>query len=106
MDEAYWHMLFASVLTVIMVLWRPTNNNQRYAFTPLLDNADDDEGTCTSWYTWLDWNWRRSFMPLQVFPHAVYSLLAFVSGFTRYSAPIGRSVMLYSLFFLDIIYQK
>ncbi|PZC80949.1 hypothetical protein B5X24_HaOG213718 [Helicoverpa armigera] len=43
MDEAYWHMLFASVLTVIMVLWRPTNNNQRYAFTPLLDNADDDE---------------------------------------------------------------
>ncbi|XP_022814335.1 transmembrane protein 87A isoform X1 [Spodoptera litura] len=43
MDEAYWHMLFASVLTVIMILWRPTNNNQRYAFTPLLDNADDDE---------------------------------------------------------------
>lgn len=26
-----------------MVLWRPTNNNQRYAFTPLLDNPDDDE---------------------------------------------------------------
>lgn len=44
MDEAYWHILFASVLTVIMVLWRPTNNNQRYAFTPLLDNADDDDG--------------------------------------------------------------
>ncbi|XP_026732560.1 transmembrane protein 87A [Trichoplusia ni] len=43
MDEAYWHILFASVLSVIMVLWRPTNNNQRYAFTPLLDNADDDE---------------------------------------------------------------
>ncbi|XP_048480725.1 transmembrane protein 87A isoform X2 [Plutella xylostella] len=43
MDEAYWHILFASVLTVIMVLWRPTNNNQRYAFTPLLDNADDDD---------------------------------------------------------------
>ncbi|CAB3222594.1 unnamed protein product [Arctia plantaginis] len=43
MDEAYWHILFASVLTVIMVLWRPTNNNQRYAFTPLLDYAEDDE---------------------------------------------------------------
>lgn len=27
-----------------MILWRPTNNNQRYAFTPLLDNADDDDG--------------------------------------------------------------
>lgn len=26
-----------------MILWRPTNNNQRYAFTPLLDAADDDE---------------------------------------------------------------
>ncbi|CAK1540721.1 unnamed protein product [Leptosia nina] len=43
MDEAYWHILFAGVLTVIMVLWRPTNNNQRYAFTPLLDNAEDDD---------------------------------------------------------------
>ncbi|XP_049868365.1 transmembrane protein 87A [Pectinophora gossypiella] len=43
MDEAYWHMLFAAVLTVIMILWRPTNNNQRYAFTPLLDNAEDDD---------------------------------------------------------------
>lgn len=43
MDSAYWHMLFASVLAVIMLLWRPTNNNQRYAFTPLLDNADDED---------------------------------------------------------------
>lgn len=43
MDEAYWHILFASVLIVIMILWRPTNNNQRYAFTPLLDNADDED---------------------------------------------------------------
>ncbi|XP_023955111.2 transmembrane protein 87A [Bicyclus anynana] len=42
-DEAYWHILFAGVLAVIMVLWRPTNNNQRYAFTPLLDNAEDDD---------------------------------------------------------------
>ncbi|XP_034827311.1 transmembrane protein 87A [Maniola hyperantus] len=42
-DEAYWHILFAGVLGVIMVLWRPTNNNQRYAFTPLLDNAEDDD---------------------------------------------------------------
>ncbi|KAI5642725.1 lung seven transmembrane receptor domain-containing protein [Phthorimaea operculella] len=43
MDEAYWHMLFACVLAVIMLLWRPTNNNQRYAFTPLLDNIEDDD---------------------------------------------------------------
>lgn len=26
-----------------MVLWRPTNNNQRYAFTPLLDEADEED---------------------------------------------------------------
>ena len=28
---------------VIMVLWRPTNNNQRYAFTPLLDSGDETD---------------------------------------------------------------
>lgn len=42
-DDAFWHVLFSIILVVIMVLWRPTNNNQRYAFTPLLDNPDDDE---------------------------------------------------------------
>ncbi|GBP41407.1 Transmembrane protein 87A [Eumeta japonica] len=42
-DEAYWHILFACILIVVMILWRPTNNNQRYAFTPLLDNAEDDD---------------------------------------------------------------
>ncbi|KAH7972296.1 hypothetical protein HPB52_010835 [Rhipicephalus sanguineus] len=41
-DEGYWHFLFSLVLLVIMVLWRPTNNNKRYAFTPLLDAADDE----------------------------------------------------------------
>lgn len=42
-DEAYWHVLFSVILLVIMVLWRPTNNNQRYAFTPLLDASDDED---------------------------------------------------------------
>ncbi|XP_042144501.1 transmembrane protein 87A [Ixodes scapularis] len=41
-DEGYWQLLFSVVLLVIMFLWRPTNNNQRYAFTPLLDAADDE----------------------------------------------------------------
>lgn len=27
-DEAYWHILFAILLLVIMILWRPSNNNQ------------------------------------------------------------------------------
>lgn len=42
-DRAFWHMQFSAVLLVIMVLWRPTQNNQRYAFTPMLDGASDDE---------------------------------------------------------------
>ncbi|KAK7070884.1 Transmembrane protein 87A [Halocaridina rubra] len=45
-DDAYWHVLFAIILLVIMILWRPSNNNQRFAFSPLLDDgsdADDEE---------------------------------------------------------------
>lgn len=42
-EEAYWHILFSCLLLVIMILWRPTNNNQRYAFVPLLDTGDDAE---------------------------------------------------------------
>lgn len=43
LEEAYWHILFSALLMVIMILWRPTNNNQRYAFVPLLDTGDDEE---------------------------------------------------------------
>ncbi|XP_037960392.1 transmembrane protein 87A [Teleopsis dalmanni] len=42
-DTAFWHVLFSVLLLVIMILWRPTNNNQRYAFTPLLDNPEDED---------------------------------------------------------------
>lgn len=28
-DEAFWHLLFSVVLCVIMILWRPSQNNQR-----------------------------------------------------------------------------
>ena len=41
-DEIFWNLLFTLVLIVIMVLWRPTVNNSRYAFSPLLD-ADEEE---------------------------------------------------------------
>lgn len=43
LDDAFWHILFSALLLVIMILWRPTNNNQRYAFVPLLETGDDDE---------------------------------------------------------------
>eukprot|EP00105_Crassostrea_gigas_P025984 XP_011446754.1 PREDICTED: transmembrane protein 87A [Crassostrea gigas] len=42
-DSAFWHLLFSVILCVIMVLWRPSANNQRYAFSPLLDAADEEE---------------------------------------------------------------
>ena len=29
-DEAFWHMLFVVLLLIIMLLWRPTANNQRW----------------------------------------------------------------------------
>lgn len=41
-DTAFWHVLFCSILVVIMFLWRPSNNNQIYAFTPLLDDSEDE----------------------------------------------------------------
>ncbi|XP_058507697.1 transmembrane protein 87A [Solea solea] len=42
-EDAFWRFLFSIVLLVIMFLWRPSANNQRYAFTPLIDDSDDDE---------------------------------------------------------------
>ncbi|XP_075927157.1 transmembrane protein 87A isoform X3 [Petromyzon marinus] len=42
-EEAFWRLLFSLILLVIMVLWRPSANNQRYAFTPLLDNDEDED---------------------------------------------------------------
>ncbi|MFH4978586.1 hypothetical protein AB6A40_005295 [Gnathostoma spinigerum] len=41
-DTAFWHVLFCVILVVIMILWRPSKNNQRYAFTPLLDDSEDE----------------------------------------------------------------
>ncbi|EGD82661.1 hypothetical protein PTSG_03319 [Salpingoeca rosetta] len=40
--EGYLHFLFFGLLVVILYLWRPTLNNQRYAYSLDADNADDD----------------------------------------------------------------
>ncbi|XP_031732624.1 transmembrane protein 87A isoform X1 [Anarrhichthys ocellatus] len=42
-EDAFWRFLFSIILFVIMFLWRPSANNQRYAFTPLIDDSDDEE---------------------------------------------------------------
>ena len=50
MGEARTHnpAQFSFILLVIIILWRPSKNSQRFAFTPLIDNEedaeDDDEG--------------------------------------------------------------
>ena len=43
LDDAFWHILFSFILLVIIILWRPSNNSQRFVFTPLLDNDDEEE---------------------------------------------------------------
>ena len=42
LDIALWHVLFSSILLVIMVLWRPNINNQIYAYSPMIDGSDSD----------------------------------------------------------------
>jgi len=41
-DTAFWHILFSVILLVIMILWRPNANNQRYAYSPMIDGNDSD----------------------------------------------------------------
>ncbi|XP_067306620.1 transmembrane protein 87A-like isoform X2 [Pseudorasbora parva] len=42
-DDAFWRFLFSSILLVIIFLWRPSANNQRYAFSPLVDEISEEE---------------------------------------------------------------
>ncbi|KAG7254496.1 hypothetical protein CRUP_027327 [Coryphaenoides rupestris] len=42
-DDAFWRFLFSMILLVIMFLWRPSANNQRYAFSPLGDEESEEE---------------------------------------------------------------
>lgn len=42
-DDAFWRFLFSLILLVIMFLWRPSANNQRYAFSPLVDEESEEE---------------------------------------------------------------
>lgn len=43
LNEAFWHILFSIILFSIMILWRPSAMNQRYAYSPLVDGDSDDE---------------------------------------------------------------
>ena len=41
-ETACWPLLFSVILLVIMVLWRPTANNKRYAYSPMIDGDDSE----------------------------------------------------------------
>ncbi len=40
--DCFWHVLFAFILVVIMVIWRPSTNRNRFAYS-LVTEADDEE---------------------------------------------------------------
>lgn len=42
-DYAFWHVLFSILLSVIAFLWRPNQNNQKYAFVPSIDDDGEQE---------------------------------------------------------------
>ncbi|XP_078145604.1 transmembrane protein 87A-like [Centroberyx gerrardi] len=42
-DEAFWRLLFSTILLVIMVLLRPSANSQRFSHSPLIDDDDEEE---------------------------------------------------------------
>jgi len=42
-DDAFWHILFSFIMLVVIILWRPSANNQRYAYSPLTDGAAESD---------------------------------------------------------------
>ncbi|CAF2103956.1 unnamed protein product, partial [Rotaria magnacalcarata] len=42
-DDAFWHIIFSLVLLHSMFLFRPSNNNPRYAFVPLPHQSNNDD---------------------------------------------------------------
>ncbi|KAG7328327.1 hypothetical protein KOW79_008271 [Hemibagrus wyckioides] len=42
-DDAFWRLLFSTILLVIMVLLRPSVNSQRFSHSPLIDEDDDED---------------------------------------------------------------
>ncbi|XP_062518648.1 transmembrane protein 87A-like [Corticium candelabrum] len=42
LKEGFWHILFCFLLLIIMVIWRPSNNAARYAYSPVID-VDTEE---------------------------------------------------------------
>ena len=44
--DCFWHFLFCFILIVIMIIWRPSANNNRFAYSLVNDldqDADEEE---------------------------------------------------------------
>jgi hypothetical protein len=37
--DTYWEFIYLIIITVIAFIWRPTANNNRFAFQPFLDES-------------------------------------------------------------------
>ncbi|GAA6109491.1 transmembrane protein 87A-like isoform X2 [Tachysurus ichikawai] len=42
-DDAFWRLLFSTILLVIMVLLRPSVNSQRFSHSPLIEEDDEED---------------------------------------------------------------
>lgn len=42
-DDAFWRLLFSTILLVIMVLLRPSANSQRFSHSPLIDEDEEED---------------------------------------------------------------
>ena len=46
LKDCFWHFLFCFILIVIMIIWRPSANNNRFAYSLVNDldqDADEEE---------------------------------------------------------------
>ena len=45
LKDCFWHFLFCFILVVIMIIWRPSANSNRFAYSLVndLEQEDDDE---------------------------------------------------------------
>jgi len=39
--SAFWHILYLMILLAVAILWRPTNNNTRYAYSEMAPEPDE-----------------------------------------------------------------
>ena len=38
--DCFWHVLFAFILVVVMVIWRPSSNSSRFAYSLVTDEEE------------------------------------------------------------------